>query len=159
MSTEPETTDASASDSPTPDLPVIDAGPLTLGEYPEGIAVVRFGPGTDIPSWAESSSVFAVIATGTETTVLCAARNVPAKARSRKPLIGFALEPGDDGPQGKSTGVLVTLLTPLAEAGIAVDVVTTYDTLWILVAKDEAKAAADALRRRGHTVAPARPQR
>lgn len=151
MSTEPDTSES---------VPTGDANlSLSLGQYPEGIAVVRFGPGTDIPAWAESSSVFAVIATGTETTVVCASRNVPAKARSRKPLTGFALEPGEHGPNGTHAGVLVSLLTPLAEAGIPVDVVTTYDTVWVLVPKESAKAAAEEWRRRGHTVAPARPQR
>lgn len=133
------------------------AGQYELGQYPETIAVVRFGPGTDLPRWAESSSLFTVTATATETTVICAARDVPAKARSRKPLTGFALQPGEKGPRGNQAGVLVELLSPLAEAGIAVDVVTTYDTFWILVPVDSADAAAQEWRRRGHTVAPAVP--
>ncbi len=130
---------------------------LSLEEYPETIAVVRFGPGTAVPGWAESSSVFGVIATATETSVICAARNVPTKARSRKPLTGFSMRTGEGAPIGTQAGVLLGLLAPLAEAGIAVDVVTTFDTIWVLVPKNKAEQAAEEWRRRGHTVAPAVP--
>lgn len=133
------------------------AGQYTLGRYPETIAVVRFGPGTDLPRWAESSSLFTVTATATETTVICAARDVPAKSRSRKPLTGFALQPGEQGPRGNQAGVLVEVLSPLAEAGVPVEVVTTYDTFWVLVPVEKADEAAEEWRRRGHSVAPAVP--
>lgn len=124
----------------------------TLLRYPETLAVVRLGPGSEIPPWAESSSIFSVTATATETSLVCAGRNVPKKARHQGQLVAFCVE----GPLDFAwTGVLAGLLAPLAEEGISVFTLSTFDTDWILVPKDEADRAADAWRRSGHTTAPA----
>jgi len=126
----------------------------TIDQFPEQLAVVRLGPGAPIPDWAESSSIFSVTATATETSVVCAARNVPTKARHERSFTAFAVQ----GPLAlDQVGVLVELLAPLAEAGISVFTISTFDTDWILVRKPQADAAAEEWRRRGHTVAPAVP--
>jgi hypothetical protein len=53
--------------------------------------------------------------------------------------------------------VLSALLAPLAEAGISVFTISTFDTDWILVPGAEADRAAEEWRRRGHTVVAAVP--
>lgn len=127
---------------------------MKVNRYPETLAVVRLGAGTEVPAWAESSSVFSVTATATETSVVCAARSVPAKSVNQKPFTAFAVE----GPLDFAlTGVLVELLTPLAEAEISVFTLSTYDTDWILVRVEDADRAAEEWRRRGHEVEPAVP--
>lgn len=132
-----------------------------LVRYPETLAVVRLGPGTEIPAWAESSSVFSITATATETSIVCAARNVPKKARHHKPYTAFAVQPEAGSPDfdlsSGVTGVLVALLTPLAEDGISVFALSTFDTDWILVPKNDADRAEEAWRRSGHETAPATP--
>jgi uncharacterized protein len=132
-----------------------------LARYPESIAVVRLGPGAEIPEWAESSSVFSITATATETSVVCAARSVPAKARSDKPYTAFAVMPeqgsADFDLSSGVTGVLVALLTPVADAGVSVFVQSTFDTDWILVPKKDADKAEEAWRRSGFEVTPAVP--
>ena len=133
----------------------------TLARYPESLAVVRLGPGAEIPTWAESSSVFSITATATETSVVCAARNVPAKARHDKPYTAFAVQPeegsADFDLSSGVTGVLVALLSPLAEAGVSVFALSTFDTDWILVPKNDADRAEEAWRRSGHEVVIATP--
>ncbi|GAA0523831.1 hypothetical protein GCM10011581_49540 [Saccharopolyspora subtropica] len=58
-----------------------------------------------------------------------------------------------DGPLNFSlTGVLAALLVPLAEAGISVFTLSTFDTDWILVPAEAATRAADVLIAAGHTV-------
>lgn len=126
----------------------------TLLRYPETLAVVKLGPGAEIPSWAESSSVFSVTATATETTLVCAGRNVPAKARHQKPWTAFLL---DGAFAFDESGILATVLAPLAEEGIGVFVLSTFDSDWVLVATERADAAEEAWRRSGHVVAPAVP--
>jgi uncharacterized protein len=127
---------------------------FTLERFPETLAVVRLGPGAEIPPWAESSSLFSVTATATETSVVCAARSVPAKSRHQRPFTAFQVE----GPLDFAlTGVLSALLAPLAEAGISVFTISTFDTDWILVPGAEADRAAEEWRRRGHTVVAAEP--
>ncbi|MDX1620452.1 MAG: ACT domain-containing protein [Nitriliruptorales bacterium] len=49
------------------------------------------------------------------------------------------------------TGVLSSLLQPLADADVPVFAISTYDTDWLLVRGDRLPAALEALRRVGHT--------
>jgi hypothetical protein len=125
-----------------------------LARYPERLAVVRLGPGADVPAWAESSSLFSVTATATETSVVCAGRNVPKKVPHEGPFAAFEVS----GPLDFAlTGVLVALLQPLGEAGISVFTISTFDTDWILVPFERADAAAEEWRRRDHDVVIATP--
>ncbi|MFL6024270.1 MAG: ACT domain-containing protein [Marmoricola sp.] len=124
----------------------------TLHRYPEKLVVAKLGAGADIPAWVESSSVFAVIATATETTVVCAGRSVPAKVTKEGPFTAFAVAGSLD---FALTGVLHGLLEPLAEAEISVFTLSTFPTDWILVPTERADAASEAWRRRGHEVVPA----
>ena len=132
---------------------------MKLNRFPETLAVVRLGPGTEVPAWAESSSIFSVTATATETSVVCAARSVPAKSVHQRPFTAFEVE----GPLDFAlTGVLVELLTPLAAAEISVFTLSTFDTDWILVPAGEADRAVEEWRRSGHEVTvavPAKPPR
>jgi hypothetical protein len=129
---------------------------FTLEQFPEKLAVVRLGPGAEIPSWAESSSLFSITATALETSVVCAMRSVPRKAKQAGPFIAFAVE----GPLDFAlTGVLATLLQPLAAAEISVFTISTFDTDWVLVPINDADRAAEEWRRSGHEVALAVPVR
>lgn len=49
-------------------------------------------------------------------------------------------------------GVVASLVTPLAEAGISVFVVSTFDTDYLLVKADDLARATAALRAAGHDV-------
>ncbi|GAB3262090.1 ACT domain-containing protein [Nocardioides dilutus] len=127
---------------------------MKLSRYPETLAVVKLGPGTDLPAWAESSSILSVTATATETSVVCAARSVPKKSVHQRPFTAFEVE----GPLDFAlTGVLAGLLTPLAAAEISVFTLSTFDTDWILVPAGDADRAEEEWRRSGHEVSPAVP--
>ena len=131
-----------------------DPGTFVLEQFPEKIAVVRLGPGAEIPSWAESSSLFSITATALETSLVCAARSVPKKAQQAGPFTAFAVQ----GPLDFAlTGVLARLLEPLADAEISVFTISTFDTDWILVPVGKAELAAEEWRRSGHEVVPAIP--
>jgi hypothetical protein len=129
--------------------PETEHATFTLQQFPEKMAVVRLPAGSEIPTWAESASLFSITATATETSLICAGRNVPTKQVAQKGLTAFAVK----GPLDFAlVGVLVELLTPLAEAGVSVFTLSTYDTDWILVPLLDAEKAVEAWRRRGHTV-------
>ena len=57
-----------------------DRSTFTLEQFPEKLAVVRLGPGAEVPAWAESSSLFSVTATGARDL----AWSAPAAACRRK---------------------------------------------------------------------------
>ncbi|GAB2855772.1 ACT domain-containing protein [Nocardioides pacificus] len=127
---------------------------FTLQQFPEKLAVIKLPAGAEIPTWAESASLFSITATATETSLICAGRDVPAKVPAYKGLTAFAVQ----GPlDPELIGVLSSLLAPLAEAEIPVFALSTFDTDWILVPAPKAEQATEAWRRRGHTVAVAVP--
>ena len=120
-----------------------------LTRHADQLAVVRLGPGTDVPSWATSSTIFSVTATATETSLVCHASTVPAKTRPQGPFVAYEV----DGPLDfAQTGVLSALLGPLADAEVSVFTLSTFDTDWILVRLDAVESADAALRGAGHTV-------
>jgi hypothetical protein len=121
----------------------------TLVQHAERLAVVRLGPGAEMPGWAYSGTLLSVTATAAETSVVCAYAAVPGKARPAGPYTAFSVL----GPLDLSlTGVLAELLAPLAEAQVPVFTLATYDTDWVLVPVGQAESAAEAWRRTGHTV-------
>jgi hypothetical protein len=129
-------------------------GTFRLEQFPEKIAVVQLGPGAEVPAWAESSSLFSITATALETSLVCAARNVPKKAKQAGPFTAFAVQ----GPLDFSlVGVLATLLQPLADAEVSVLTISTFDTDWMLVPVGDADSAAQAWREAGHEVVVATP--
>jgi hypothetical protein len=124
----------------------------TLLQHDEPLAVVRLGPGADLPAWASSGTLLSVTATADETSVVAAQQAVPRKARQEGPFTAFSVV----GPLDLSlTGVLHELLGPLAGEEVPVFTVSTFDTDWILVPAAAATRAAEAWRRSGHTVRPA----
>ena len=122
-----------------------------LTRHRDALAVVRLGRGAKVPTWASASTLFSVTATDTETSIVCHASTVPAKARKQGPFVAFEVT----GPLDfKLVGVLHALLTPLAEEGISVFTLSTFDTDWILVQGGKADAAEAAWTAAGHTVHP-----
>jgi uncharacterized protein len=125
---------------------------LTLLHHPEHLAVVRLGPGSEIPAWATSATIFSVTATAEETSIVCARHGVPRKAKQEGPYVAFSVEGTLD---LALTGVLSSILMPLAEAEVPVFTLATYDTDWVLVPVGQVERVTEAWRRAGFAVRPA----
>ncbi|GAB4474685.1 MAG: ACT domain-containing protein [Anaerolineae bacterium] len=84
-----------------------------------------------------------------ELSVVCAEDNVPPGTRSEGGWCCLKLA----GPFAfDMTGVLASILVPLAEAGIGILGISTFDTDYVLVKAEHLDAALDALERAGHQV-------
>jgi len=95
-----------------------------------------------IPSWATQGSFFSVTRTSQELSIIAAQSLTPADVQSQRGWRAFKVH----GPFAFSeTGVLSALAAPLAEAKIAVFVVSTFDTDYLLVASSDLEAAILAL--------------
>ena len=105
-----------------------------------------------MPGWAApgpDASLHAVVRTPAELTIVCAADAVPDGVRVERGWRALAVL----GPLDLAmTGVLVTLLEPLARAGVAIFAVSTFDTDHVLVRADRLDDAVAALRAAGHRV-------
>jgi len=122
---------------------------FVIQQLPEHIAVVHMDPGSEVPPWAWNGSLAVAIQTTEGLTIVCDQKAVPGHLTSEMDRVGFKLE----GPLPFSlTGVLASLLGPLASRCIPVFVVSTYETDYILVKADHAQQAKETFQAEGHQV-------
>jgi hypothetical protein len=112
--------------------------------------ICRFDADEPLPVDANAhAGLLSVTRTATELSVVCAAEVLPA-ARQRE--TGWRCL-GVRGPLSFSqTGILASLATPLADAGIAIFALSTFDTDYLLVRGQDLERAVATLRAAGHEV-------
>ncbi len=121
----------------------------TLSLLGARLAVCRLGAQADIPAWATRRPFFAITRTADELSIVCAAEDVPAAVKHDAGWRVFKVE----GPFDFAlTGVLVSVAQPLADAGIGILAIATYDTDYVLVKEAQVQLAIQALRAQGHTI-------
>lgn len=137
------------SSAAVPDRP---AHALTLIVQPGELAVVRLPPDAHVPRWAFTpapGAFWSLSRSDDEVSLVRGADAVPNDARAERGwralrvagTIDFAL-----------TGVLSSVLAPLADAGVSIFAVSTYDTDYVLVREHALAAAVSALQAAGHRV-------
>ena len=104
---------------------------LNLSILPETLAVCRLNPESTIPAWAvEKPSFFAITKTREELSIVCNQTLVPEDITAERDWNAFKVE----GPLDFSlTGILADLSKPLADAGLSIFAISTFDTDYILV--------------------------
>ena len=122
---------------------------LSLSILPPTLAICKLSPETRVPEWAQRGAFSAITRTPEELSVVCPAENVPPGIRCER---GWrCLKVG--GPLDFSlTGVLASLALPLANAGISIFAISTFDTDYILVPDHDLERAVRALTQAGHHV-------
>jgi hypothetical protein len=122
---------------------------LTLSLLPGVLAVCRLEKEASIPEWASGGIFSSVTRTGEELSVVCSQGQIPSGIRGEKGWRCLRVE----GPLDFSlTGILASLTMSLAQAGISVFAISTYDTDYILVKQENLERAIEALAREGHRV-------
>ena len=111
-------------------------------------AIARLAPDAPIPAWALGPAPFLSIArTADELSIVAPAPAVPAEVRAER---GWALLKLQGPFAFDQTGILASFAAPLADAGIALFALSTFDTDYLLVPAAQAPAAVAALRAAGH---------
>ena len=122
------------------------AGPLVLSTLPGRWAVCRLHAEAAVPAWAEGGSFFSATRTREELSIVCEEAAVPEGVKAERGWAALKLH----GPiPFGTTGVLASLTAPLAEAGISLFAVSTYDTDYLLVKAESLAEAISALRKAG----------
>lgn len=119
---------------------------LTLTLHAGELSIVRLSPHAGLPAWLdfESRPLVSVTFSANELSIVCPTALVPRNLRSEGPWRAFEIE----GPIDFAlTGVLASVLDPLAEAGLGIFALSTFDTDWILVRAEKIAAAQAALAR------------
>jgi uncharacterized protein len=114
---------------------------------PERLVVCQLPASTRVPAWALKGGFFCVAGTEDEVSMVCEERQVADGVRAEKGWVGLKLE----GPfPFAMTGVLTSFLQPLAEAGIPVFAVSTFNTDYVLIKREHLEQAVNALTEAGH---------
>ena len=123
---------------------------LTIQVLMDRLAICRFAPNDEVPGWAWRGEIVSVTRTADELSIVCDESAVPAEIgpveRGWRALrvagtLDFAL-----------VGILARLAAPLAEAGVSIFALSTFDTDYLLVRAADLDTAIEALRAAGHAV-------
>ena len=122
---------------------------LTLKILPDRLAVCRFEPASPLPAWVNQPGFYSVTRTADELSVVCSEARVAPGTESESGWRCLQLV----GPFTFSEiGILASLTRPLAQSGVCVFVISTFDTDYLMVKEKDLATAIDTLRAQGHHV-------
>ena len=122
--------------------------PLTL--QPGRLTVCQLPAEAPLPAWAAHATAFVSITrTAEELSIVCTEGLAPEDVKQEPGWRAFQVRgPLDFG----LTGILASLLDPLAKAKISIFAISTFNTDYVLVKEPAVDAAVAALRGAGHRV-------
>lgn len=121
--------------------------PLTL--LPDHLAVCRLAPDAPLSAWAAGPGFVSITRTDEELSIVIRQDRVPGDVVAVGPWRALKVQ----GPLDFAlTGILAALTAPLAQAGISLFAIATYDTDYVLVRAEVLNAAITALTAAGHRV-------
>ena len=122
---------------------------MTLTILPQTLSIARLQATEDIPSWATQSPFFCITRTSDELSIVASEEVIPSDIQQEKGWRALKLH----GPIAFSeVGVLNSLTKPLAEAGISIFAISTFDTDYVLVKEENLSRAIDVLSSAGHVI-------
>ena len=115
----------------------------------ETFTICHLAADAAVPEWATQGQFFSVTRTSEELSVIAETALVPDRLRTELSWRVMKVH----GPFDLSeVGVLVSLVAPLAAAGVSVFAVSTFDTDYLLVQCSQLREGVTALRNAAHTV-------
>ena len=111
---------------------------ITLQPVPGEYAVHRLAPGAEIPAEVWSLPFVSVSRSADEMSIVTDAGIHVEAEHTVKPWLAYRVAGSID---FSVTGVMSALTTPMAEAGLGILGISTYDTDYILVHADSGEAA------------------
>ena len=121
---------------------------MTLSVLEDSFSVCRLAPDAGIPRWVPTKGFVSVTRTAEELSIVCQSDAVPDSVRTERDFRVLKIE----GPFDFSlTGILLAVIEPLADAGISIFALSTYDTDYVLVKKKDLNQAVSVLSAFGHS--------
>lgn len=112
-------------------------------------AVAQIPPGSKIPSWVDLEGFYAVINTSDEVSIVCDEKCVPEDVQSEVGWKSIMVQ----GPLDFSLiGILADLSSVLAKAEISIFALSTYNTDYILLKRDQLDEAVRTLKQAGYEI-------
>ena len=125
---------------------------VTLSVLSGRLAVCRLDPrvrGESLAAWTSSGDFLSITRTADELSVVCGEDVVPEGVTSE---LGWRCLKAHGPFEFSMVGVLASLTEPLAEAGISIFALSTYDTDYLLVKAEDLGSAIEVLSQQGHTI-------
>ena len=123
---------------------------VNLRTLPDSYAVVRLQPGSELPEWVDKGPFRSVTRTEHEVSVVCRDHDVPeGESVDRGFTVLEVMGPLDF----SLTGVIASLVAPLAEAEVPIFLISTFESDYVLVRSSDLGRAADVLEDAGHVFA------
>lgn len=121
--------------------------PLYLQILGETMAICRLDANSPPPEWAFTGKFFSISRTSDELSIICPEQIIPTGIKSEHGWRAIKVI----GPLDFSlTGVLSSLLEPLAAAKISILSLSTYETDFVFVRSEDLKQAMQELQAAGH---------
>jgi len=113
------------------------------------LTVCRLPADAVLPAWAQGDAFLAVVRTTDELSIVCQAEGVPSNITAEPGWRALKIQ----GPLVFSeVGVLASIADPLADIGISIFAISTFETDYILVKLADLDKAVTAMFTAGHTV-------
>ena len=125
--------------------------PHSFSLLPGLYTLARLAPDADIPAWALAAQGFVSISRSVdELSVVCASGLVPEGVHADRGWRCVRLK----GPFAfDQVGVLASFAVPLAQKGVGIFAISTFDTDYILFKEHQLSNAIEALQAAGHVLA------
>jgi len=127
----------------------MEEGTRKLELLPGTYAVCRLDKDAPVPDWGTQGPFFSITRTSAELSVVCPDAQVADGVKKEGGWRVLMVE----GPLDFSlTGVLASLTSPLARVGISIFSLSTYDTDYLLVKRDQLDKAIHVLEAEGYDI-------
>lgn len=115
---------------------------MKLAWLDDRLTICRLPPHEPWPDWLPNQGLVACVRTADELSVVCRTSAVPSGIQQERGWRAFRVVGVLEFSQ---TGILSSLAAPLAEAGISIFAMSTFDTDYLLVREQDVERASGAL--------------
>ena len=120
---------------------------MTLSWLPNRFVIARLKSGDPIPSTAFTGDFFSITKSPEEISVVCEEGRLDPTIRAETGWLAIKVA----GPMSlSSVGVLASLVKPLADEGVSVFAISTFDTDYLLIQEKIATKTQSILQGEGH---------
>ncbi|MDQ0320828.1 hypothetical protein QO002_002966 [Pararhizobium capsulatum DSM 1112] len=112
-------------------------------------AITRLTIGSQLPDWLPGAGFWAVSSSREEMTLVCRAARIPSSVQSS---LGWRCLRIEQHFAFDVPGVLESVLTPLAAAGVGIFANSTFSTDYIFISGSSLDTAVEALKAHGHEI-------
>ena len=122
---------------------------MQLYALDELYAIVRLEPDAAIPPWSTRGHFWSITRSDAELSIVCPQEDVPKDASAERGWCALEVA----GPLDFSlTGVVSSLVAPLADEEIPIFLISTFETDYLLVREPDLHRSVEALTSAGHSV-------